>query len=381
MAPLFVVRAVIDRSSRRIVMAVVTTGALLVQLGVYVHSQQTATGVAASRVGIPGVGAVVSDIAMRQFVPLVAGQSGSARLDESGAALHYGLGAAIAVGVGVLLLALIVDSTRRMTAALLVGVLVIVETFVFVGALGSRVDSRYTVVPLGILTLALLFGAATAKHRPLRLTAVAVSGVVLLAGLGQFWVHRPTELRCDGCPEWRTELAAWRADPSHRPDVWPYDREEVWAVNLGEVGHRRRSWGSAPTAPDGRTGHVDEQPAGGGGLEDELEAALGPRRSALELVVPAPSQVSAPRPRRRIELGVQLVVHRRQRAGVAPESIRLGVGLVGHDAPPPVGRQAGSLVHLGIAVSGGDGRAELGRRGPASGPQDLRSATVEVLHQ
>ena len=238
MAPLFVVRAVIDRSSRRIMMAAVTTAALLVQVGAYVDAEQTATGVAESRIGVPGLGTTISDIAMRQFVPLVLGQPGSARLDESARVLHDGLGAAIALGLGVLLVALIVDSTRRLTAALLVGALIAVETFVFVTALGSRVDGRYTVVPLGILTLALVFGAATAEHRPLRLTAMAVSGVVLLAGLGQFWLHRPTELRCQGCPAWTAELAAWRADPSHRLFVWPYDRDEVWTVNLGEVGQR-----------------------------------------------------------------------------------------------------------------------------------------------
>ena len=76
MAPFFVVRAVIDRSSRRIIMAVVTTGALLVQAGFYVYSQQTVTGVAESRVAIPDPGTVISDIAMRQFLPLVVGQPG-----------------------------------------------------------------------------------------------------------------------------------------------------------------------------------------------------------------------------------------------------------------------------------------------------------------
>src|SRR5205823_13024777 len=117
----------------------------------------------------------------------------------------------------------------RRVALALIGAFVIEEFGINYGA-GSGSGGRFAVVPIGILILALVHGAAAAQHQWMSATAAGLCGIVLLFGLSTFWTYQPSNLRCRGCPDWAQQVQQWQDGRIARLDIWPYPG---WNIPLG----------------------------------------------------------------------------------------------------------------------------------------------------
>jgi hypothetical protein len=83
---------------------------------------------------------------------------------------------------------------------------------------------RYYVVPAVLGGWAAL-GVAASGRWPERALACAL--VAWLLAVGAVCYTRPAGMMAHG-PAWPAEVAAWRADPAHRPAIWP----DGWVVTL-----------------------------------------------------------------------------------------------------------------------------------------------------
>jgi hypothetical protein len=232
LAPLFFISALWDRKVRRWGFAAAIGGAALIQAVVFLKSRSSGT-VAESKTAIPALGDVYRSVAGWQVTGLLLRQNTTTRL--VGQTRHGTGNGALIIGVLAVLLfgllgLLLWKAPKRRVTALLVGALLITEVLVLVGDLAGEAGGRYAVVPVGILTLMLIYGATTSSPPPLRWAGVAVLGLVLLVGLSQFWTERPKNLRCIDCPNWTAEVAAHEQDPEHGLQIWPYDRPKPWLL-------------------------------------------------------------------------------------------------------------------------------------------------------
>ena len=126
---------------------------------------------------------------------------------------------------------------RLLVAASFGGVILLVTVAAFQGV--GR--GRYTVASAGILVVATflaLFGATGAERSVPRRTRVAgavLIGMFLFVTVADHWtMEREAFLVCDGCPDWRSEVARARQDPSGRTEIgiWPYPE---WTMEIGPL--------------------------------------------------------------------------------------------------------------------------------------------------
>ena len=234
LAPLFFISALWDRKVRRWGFAAAIGGAALIQAAVFLNSRSSGT-VAESKTAIPALGDAYRTIAGWQVTGLLLRQNATSRLvsqARTGAGSGGWIIGVLAVLLFGLLGVLLWKAPKRHVTALLVGALLITEVLVLIGGLGGEAGGRYAVVPVGILTLMLIYGTTVSSPPRLRWAAVAVLGLVLLVGLSQFWTERPKNLRCIDCPNWKAEVAAHEQDPKDELQIWPYDRPKPWMLPL-----------------------------------------------------------------------------------------------------------------------------------------------------
>jgi hypothetical protein len=98
---------------------------------------------------------------------------------------------------------------------------VLTAGFSYFGAIGGGPalldvlnNQRYSVVPQSLLELAVLALAATAGAWGARCAAAWL----LLVGITNYWIVAPPTRTG---PDWRAEIAAWRAEPAHVLRIWP----------------------------------------------------------------------------------------------------------------------------------------------------------------
>jgi hypothetical protein len=90
--------------------------------------------------------------------------------------------------------------------------------------------TRYAFAPQVLIGFALLALATSHRGRLSQICAIAVAWIVAIGLLSYF---RPLDSVADG-PDWRAEVAAWRADPQHRLAVWP----KGWLADLAPTDAR-----------------------------------------------------------------------------------------------------------------------------------------------
>lgn len=233
LAPLFLVAAFLDRSSRRRwgFAAVVSISAVIQTI--VVLANRSSGEVAESKMQIPGVGDAFRSLLGWHLGGTTLGRYIGKPIDrtETSGAFWYLVVAAIGVALVVLLVLLLWRAPSRRVVLLLVGALVLVEGLVQVGGLGAEASARYTVVPVGVLTLMLLYGVAMNWRSTLSLLGTAVLAGALVIGLVQFWRAQATYLRCNGCPDWAVQVQRYERDGTP-PEIWPYDRDQPWVVPL-----------------------------------------------------------------------------------------------------------------------------------------------------
>jgi len=102
--------------------------------------------------------------------------------------------------------------------------------------------TRYSFVPQVLIGFALLAFATTGRGRVSQISGLAALWLVVI-GLSAYF--QPMSSLADG-PDWRSEVAAWRADPEHRLAVWP----KGWLVDLAPTKSLCSSDPNAADPPD-----------------------------------------------------------------------------------------------------------------------------------
>ena len=103
--------------------------------------------------------------------------------------------------------------------------------------------TRYSYVPQALVGLALLAFAASYKGAP---SKVFLALAVWIAFIGASSYFRPLGSLREG-PDWRAEVAAWRADPQHRLASWP---KAYWLIDLAPTDEQCAVDLQAPGQPD-----------------------------------------------------------------------------------------------------------------------------------
>jgi hypothetical protein len=103
--------------------------------------------------------------------------------------------------------------------------------------------TRYSFVPQ-VLTGFALLAFATAYTGRIAQVYMAAAGWIIAVGLSTYF--QPLRILADG-PDWRTEVAAWRANPEHRLASWPMG---AWLIDLAPTGAKCSPDPEAPDQPD-----------------------------------------------------------------------------------------------------------------------------------
>jgi hypothetical protein len=233
-APLFVVRALLERTRRRFAWALAIVVPALVQV-VVVLTREDTQHVESVKATNPGIEEAVRTILVWHVSGFAFGQDlvEDLRYARAGTVLGWValvLGGLVVVGVVALVCRLLPSAW---VALLLVGAFVLIEALIQLGAFGEA-GGRYVVLPIAILTLLTVYVAATARPGWLQYGAVALCGLVLLVGLSQFWTRQSARLRCIDCPEWDRPVERWQEDHDRPLVIWPYAGEVrgQWRIRL-----------------------------------------------------------------------------------------------------------------------------------------------------
>ena len=93
------------------------------------------------------------------------------------------------------------------------------------GALTVNFTPRYSFAPGVLFSLALLALASLARGRA-HVVASALVVWLIVVGAHEYFVPQTPPFAAG--PDWRSEVAAWRADPSRPLRIWP----ETWSIHL-----------------------------------------------------------------------------------------------------------------------------------------------------
>ncbi len=232
-APLFVWRAWRTRTRATVGQALVLAACALVQAAM-VSRGHGGTGVAARLQGF-GLGTFGAIVWMKAIIlPTLGATAADAFSHALGRAVHGRIDSPLAITLGVEMLVLaaaalvwLARGAGPRLGTLLGGAWALVTSLSIVFAveekwtLLSNADSasRYFYVP-GVVLLLLLLENACAGDGP-RLRRV-VCGILLAAGLVGGATRWRSSIRYrPSWPVWRTEVAAWEADPRHALAIWP----------------------------------------------------------------------------------------------------------------------------------------------------------------
>ena len=84
---------------------------------------------------------------------------------------------------------------------------------------------RYSFTPTVLFSLALLALASLARGRA-HIIASALVVWLIVIGAHEYFVPQTPPFAAG--PDWRSEVATWRADPSRPLRIWP----ETWSIHL-----------------------------------------------------------------------------------------------------------------------------------------------------
>jgi hypothetical protein len=230
LAPLFLLRAVRDRTRRRAVLAGVISLCALAQF-VVIRTTVATGDLAQGRLSFRGLGVLTRDVAAKHFGTFIFGTNIASRL-QTHSRTFFGL---LVFGFCALVVAVVLASVlafvpRLQVAVLLVAAFAIEECLVLFGTRGSA-GGRYVVVPIAILLLISVHAMTTARNTVASGIAAAFCLVAFVAGCSVFWTAQPTQLRCIRCPQWQQQVRAWQAGRTDRLLIWPYSKA-TWTLTL-----------------------------------------------------------------------------------------------------------------------------------------------------
>lgn len=231
LAPLFLLRAALERSRARLVQAVLLGGATLVQMAIMAaHAEPDRV------IGIGPHMLLLIAYIKHIVIPLdglVEAHDIATRLTQVGQLGHPVVTAAGVTIIVALGMALAIRGSRIPEASWLFAGGLLVMALSYVGALGAHSDllqvtfgMRYAYVPNALFSLTLLALAT----RPGFVQGAAALLLVWVLAVGGRAYFNTDQFFASG-PGWRSVLAAWRADPEHRMQAWPPSSD--WLVRLG----------------------------------------------------------------------------------------------------------------------------------------------------
>ena len=232
LAPLFVFQYVKRRTTRRAIVTAVVAGTTLVQVVLVAVSHTTGHLAEGRSLRFPGFGVLTRDVGAGHVSMFLFGGGLAERLHAHAYSFPGLLAFATLalVVLGGLALVLLVVPNRRV-AGMLVAAFVLVEALVSFGDIHNAAGGRYAVVPIGLLTLALVH-ATTARPSGVGTAAAVVCGLVLVSGLINFWSYHPRVLRCvKKCPNWTAEVTRFQHGGSNTLTIWPYPHPN-WHVTI-----------------------------------------------------------------------------------------------------------------------------------------------------
>ncbi|MEM7139701.1 MAG: hypothetical protein AAF548_01635 [Actinomycetota bacterium] len=222
LAPLFVVRASIERSRRSIIHAATICGATAFQ-GIIVLVSRTSGSLEESKLTIPGLRELVATFGSLHVSPIFLGRAETEDLANNviagSGAWTFTVLLTVAGVIGVVAYAVRGAAPRLLL--LLAGAFVLTEGLVQLGAWGIA-DARYAVVPLAIVSLLLAHAVGIATEPIGRTFALGLVTVALLVGASEYWTEKRIALACIECPDWQAEIDQWEADPADGLQIWPY---------------------------------------------------------------------------------------------------------------------------------------------------------------
>jgi hypothetical protein len=229
LAPLFLFRALRDRTPRRWVLAGINLLCALAQL-VVVQMSRAAGDLAQGRFTFRGWGVTTRDVAAWHFSNFLFGNSIATRLhahaNTFAGLLALALFAAVVAAVLASVLAVV---PRPQVALLLVAAFALEELLVIVGT-RRGIGGRYVVLPVAILLLISVHAMTTARRRWAVGAASGLCLVALVSGCSVFWTAQPSLLRCVRCPQWQQQVRTWRTGRTNALVVWPYSTR--WVIIL-----------------------------------------------------------------------------------------------------------------------------------------------------
>lgn len=231
LAPLFLVVALLDRRPRRWACAAVLTLAGAVQAWIFLNARSSGA-LASTKAVAPEAGQVFRGIGGWHLSALALPLSWVSRTVTDARKGHTTptmMIAGISAALVVFLVVLLWRSSARRVAILLGAAFVTIEALVQLGAHNGETGGRYALVPIGILVLMVVHGAACSTP-VLRVLATVLGSAVLVVGVLQFYVRDDTTLRCHGCPDWSAEVAALEQGDT-KLAIWPYPKG-TWFVEI-----------------------------------------------------------------------------------------------------------------------------------------------------
>ncbi len=222
-APLFVLRALCDRSRGRAGQAALICAASLVQMAIYATHYAPGRHLALSlplllivlfvkNLLVPLAGAHLARIADGHFILPSLLAHHWPLLPIAGSVLGFGL-----LGAAIL-------QRAREEVAWLYACALVMALLSYMGAMLGGTDMasvdfgmRYGYAPMVLIGLSVLGLAATARGTT-RLVAGALVAWLIVIGAAEYF-QVPREMASG--PDWRAEVAAWRANPAHLLKTWP----------------------------------------------------------------------------------------------------------------------------------------------------------------
>jgi hypothetical protein len=247
LAPLYIASAIRTKSRRPRIYALLLTIASAVQLGVATWARYTGS-LQESRISRPNLRAMARGFASLHLATGLFGSSIGAALNRASRSSERLLLWSVVALIMVLVIGALLRDTGSTRVFLSLGSAFVLEELLVNWGAKSGGAGRYAVVPIAMLTLALIHAAARARHTIARVISRGLCASIFVFGLANFWTYQPEILRCIRCPRWDRQVDSYSAGVTDELEIWPYAGKKRWTIVLP---HRAGIHTSASTAPAG----------------------------------------------------------------------------------------------------------------------------------
>ncbi|HEY5173059.1 MAG TPA: hypothetical protein VIK54_15150 [Acidimicrobiia bacterium] len=231
LTPLYIASAIRTRSRRARIYALLLTIVSAVQLGVATWARSTGS-LRKSRIALPHLGVMARGFATGHIATMLFGSAIGAALNRASHSFERLLLWSLLALIIVLVIGALLRDTGSKHVVMSLGCAFVLEELLVNWGAESGGGGRYAVVPIAMLTLALIHAAARARHTTARIISRGLCATILIFGLANFWTFQPATLRCIRCPRWDRQVHAYAAGVTDQLQIWPYAKKQRWSITL-----------------------------------------------------------------------------------------------------------------------------------------------------